>query len=193
MDYKRATKMPAWVQGQFLPLWRQWLKDYETTGYFQGSETGEKPTKFAMHMMNMEQSEIDYWYKEEKHSFITVRLDNSTPLGEVRDKLENMKFQWMTLASARIELHSTDGTKNHHVHILSTQVNKHRAIRDLSRYFKVNKENVDVKNGEKCELYDKRSNYIQGIKQDKKSEAIELDRKVLDDLDIQQIYSIENI
>lgn len=193
MDYKRATKMPAWVQGQFLPLWRQWLKEYEISGHFEGSETHEKPTKFAMHMMGMEQSEIDYWYPEQKHSFCTIRLNNSTPLGEVRDKLENMKFQWMTLASARIELHSTDGTKNHHVHILSTQVNKHMAIRDLSRYFKVNKENVDIKNGEKCELYDKRSNYIQGIKQEKKSEAIELDRKVLDDLDIQQIYSIENI
>lgn len=193
MDYKRATKMPAWVQGQFLPLWRQWLKEYEISGHFEGSPSGEKPTKFAMHMMNMEQSEIDYWYPEQKHSFLTIKLKNSTPLGEVRDKLENMKFQWMTLASARIELHSTDGTQNHHVHILSTQVNKHRAIRDLSRYFKLPKEHIDIKNAEKCELYDKRSNYIQGIKQDKKSEAIELDRKVLDDLDIQQIYSIENI
>jgi hypothetical protein len=190
---KRAQQMPGWVQGQFLPLWRKWLKEYDETGRFSGSETGEKPTKFAMWAMGMEQSEIDYYYPTQKHSFITVRLNNETPLEEIKNKLQNIKFKWMAVASARLEIFSTNMTKNHHVHILSTWVIKTRAIRDLSRYFKVPKENVDVKHGEDCQLYDKRSNYINGIKKELKSEAIDADTKYLDELNIPQVYQIENI
>ncbi len=193
MEYTRGTPMPSQVQEWFLPLWRQYLKEYEQTGYFQGSETGEKPTKFAMKMMGMEESEINQWYPSQKHVFITVRLNNETPLAKIEEKLENMTFKWLTVGAARLELYSTNMTRNHHVHILSTFAAKTRIIRDLSRYFKVPKENVDVKSSDKCELYDKRSNYILGNKQELKTEAIEADTKELENQNIKQIYEIENI
>lgn len=193
MEYTRGTPMPPWVQGQFLPLWRQWLKEYEETGHFKGTDCGSIPTKFAMKMMGMEDSEIDHFYPSQKHVFITCRLDNETPLAKVSEKLENMTFKWMTVAAARLELFSTNMTRNHHVHILSTFAAKTRIIRDLSRYFRIPKENVDVKVSDKCELYDKRNDYILGNKKEIKSEAIEADAKVLAELNIPQIYQIENI
>lgn len=194
MEYTRGKPMPAQVQEWFLPVWRQYLKEYEQTGYFQGSETGQKPTKFAMKMMGMEDSEINTWYPSSPHNFITVRFNNTTPLGEIETKLDNMKFQWLTVGAARLELYSTNMTRNHHVHILSTPAApKTRIIRDLSRLFKVPKENVDVKSSDKCELYDKRSNYILGEKHELKSEAIEADTKELENQNIKQIYEIENI
>ncbi len=185
--------MPAWVQGQFKPLWQQWLNEWKETGHFQGTDCGSPPTAFALWAMGFTPNEIADIYPCQKHSFITVRLNNETPLGEIQKKLENMTFKWMTVASARLEIFSTNMQRNHHVHILSTQAAKTRIIRDLSRYFKVPKENVDVKQSDKCELYDKRSNYIHGVKKDLKSEAIEADTKVLDELNIPQIYTIENI
>ncbi len=194
MNYeKRAQQMPVWLQGQMLPRIQQWLKEYDETGVYNGSETGEKPTKFAMWALNLPQSIIDKYYPTMKHSFITIRLDNDMPLEKVQDKLRNIKFQWMTVAAARLEIFSTNMTKNHHVHILSSWVVKTRAIRDLSRYFKVKKENIDVKQSDDCSLYDTRTNYINGNKKELKSEAIDADTKFLDEQNIQQVYLIENI
>ena len=194
MNYeKRAQQMPKWAQEQFLPQWRKWLQEYDETGIFRGSETGEIPTKFAMWAMNMNESEILKYYPTMKHSFLTIRLNNEEPLENVQEKLRNMKFQWMNVASARLEIFSSNLTRNHHVHILAPWVVKTRAIRDLSRYFKVPKENVDVKHGHECELYDKRSDYINGHKKELKSEAIDADTKYLDEHNIQQVYLIENI
>ena len=195
MEYKdKAKPLPEWVQDQFLPLWRKWLKEYDETGFFKGSdENGKLPTPFAMWAMGMESIEIEKYYPKQKHIFITVRLNNEDPLGEIQNKLNEMKFKWMTIATARLELFSTNMTRNHHVHILSTWCVKTRVIRDLSRYFNIPKENVDVKAGEKIELYNKRYDYIQGIKQDIKSEAIDADTTELKNNNIQQVYSIENI
>lgn len=185
--------MPVWVQGLMLPKILQWLKEYDETGVYGGSETGEKPTRFALWALNVPQSVIDKYYPMMKHSFITVRLDNDMPLEKVQDKLRNIKFKWMTVASARLEIFSTNMTTNHHCHILSTWAVKTRIIRDLSRYFKVPGENVDVKQSDDCEVYDKRTKYINGEKKELKSEAIEADTKYLDEHDIQQVYLIENI
>lgn len=194
MEYKdKALPMPSWVQDLTLPLWRKWCEEYQVTGIFKGNDEGIFPTKFALWSMGFSPEEIQRYYPSQKHSFITIRLNNETPLGKVQEKLENLSLKWMTIATARLELYSTNMTRNHHVHILSTWAVKTRIIRDLSRYFDVPKQNVDVKHGEKIEVYDKRYDYIQGIKQELKSEAISADTKELDELNIKQIYSIENI
>ena len=187
--------MPPWVQGQFKPLWQQWLEEWKVSGHFQGTECGSPPTVFALWAMGFTPTEIAEIHPRTPHNFITVRLNNETPLGEIQKKLENITFKWLVTGQARLEIFSSDAqTRNHHVHILSTpQAPKTRIIRDLSRLFSVNRENVDVKKGEKCEVYDKRSAYIQGEKMSLKSEAIDKDQKVLDELNIPQIYSIENI
>ena len=195
MEYLGKTQpLPNWVQDQFLPLWKTWLKEYDETGFFKGSdETGKLPTRFALWAMGCEQATIEKYYPTKKHSFITIRLDNEVPLEKIQEKIQNINLKWMTIAYARLELFSTNMTRNHHVHILSSFAVKTRIIRDLSRYFKVPKQNIDVKHGEKCELYDTRYNYIQGDKKELKSEAISADQKELDEKNIQQIYAIENI
>ena len=187
--------MPAWVQGQFKPLWQQWLEEWKQTGHFEGSPTHEPPTVFALWAMGFSPSEIAEIHPSTPHNFITIKLKNETPLGEIQKKIENITLKWMVTAQARLELFSSDAqTRNHHIHILSTpQAPKTRIIRDLSRLFNLPRENIDIKNSDKCELYDKRSAYIQGIKKDLKSEAIDKDQQVLDELNIPQIYSIENI
>lgn len=194
MNYeKRAQQMPRWAQEKFQPLWRKWLKDYQISGHFEGSETGAPPTKFALWALGFSDTEIQELYPSQKHSFITVRLNNDEPLEQIQAKLQSINLKWMTVASARLEIFSSNLTRNHHIHILSTWAVKTRIIRDLSRLFKVKPQNVDVKQSDDIQLYDKRQNYINGQKQELKSEAIDADTKYLDEHNIQQIYLIENI
>lgn len=194
MSYSKAIPMPAWAQERFAPQWRKWLEVWKETGFFEGTDCGSPPTKFALQMMGFSDTEISDIYPVLKHSFITVRFDNETSLNDIQKKLENLKFKWLITGYGRLEVFSSDGvTHNHHVHILSTWCVKTRIIRDLQRYFKVDREKIDVKQSDDVELYDKRNNYLNGIKQDKKSVAMEADTKYLQEHNIKQVYSWENI
>lgn len=191
MAYSKPLKMPQFVQDMFGPKWKEWLLEYDETGHFRGSETGEKPTRFAMWAMGFEETDIAKYYPSHKHSFITVRLNNETDLKTIQHKLIEIKFEWLGVSTARLEVFGSDAkTHNHHIHFLTPPVNKTRAIRDMSRYFKVDKVMIDVKPGEKSELYETRQEYIQGKKKELKTEAIDMDTKYLENLNIQQIYYI---
>lgn len=192
MAFKKPQKMPRLVQDMFGPKWKEWLLEYDETGHFRGSETGEKPTRFAMEMMGFEETDIAKYYPSHKHSFITVRLNNETDLKTIEHKLHEIKLSWLGISTARLEVFGSDAqTHNHHIHFLTPPVNKTRAIRDMSRYFKVDKVMIDVAPpSDKCELYETRKEYLQGKKKELKSEAIDMDTKYLENLNIQQIYYI---
>lgn len=193
INYK-AQRMPPVAQAWFRNEILEALKEYDETGRTDYTETGGLPSRFFLWAMGIEDCIIDKYYPDMRHSFITVRFDNEMPLDEIEDKLKKLKFAWLAVGHARLEIFSSDAkTMNKHAHILSTQANKTRIVRDLSRYFKVPKPNVDVKQGHDADLYNKRYDYILGIKKELKSEAIDADTKYLDEHNVQQSYSYENI
>lgn len=196
---KRAKKMPPWAIERFGPEWKKYLEEYfeqeknGETPYFRGSEDGSLPTPFALWALGFSEEEIQKVHPATRHSFVTVRLDNNTPLTEVQHKIQTINFAWLKVGSARLELFSSDLTRNHHIHMLVPWTVKTRIIRDLASYFKVPRPNVDVKHSDNTDLYHKRQDYINGEKQDAKNEAIQADSKELYELDIQQVYLIENL
>ncbi len=190
----QAQRMPGSAQEWFRKEIMEALQEYDETGRTDYTETGALPSRFFLWAMGIEDSIIDKYYPNMRHSFITVRFDNEMHLDVIEEKLKTLKFQWLVVGHARLEIFSSDAkTMNKHAHILSTQANKTRIVRDLSRYFRVPKPNVDVKQGHDADLYSKRHDYIRGIKKDEKSEAIDADTKYLDEHNIQQLYSYENI
>ncbi len=190
----KANRMPIQAQTWFRHEIDAALQEYDDTGQTGYTETGALPSRFFLWAMGIEDSIIEKYYPDMRHSFITVRFDNDMPLDTIEDKLKELRFKWMAVGHARLEIFSSDAkTMNKHAHILSTQANKTRIVRDLSRYFKVPKPNVDVKQGHDVDLYNKRHDYVRGIKKELKSEAIDADTKYLDEHNIQQMYEYENI
>jgi len=190
----RAQRMPSQAQEWFRAEILQALSEYDETGHTDYTETGGLPSRFFLWAMGIEDSIIDKYYPDARHSFITCRFDNEMHLDVIEEKLKKLKFAWLQIGHARLEIFSSDAkTMNKHCHILSTQANKTRIVRDLSRYFRIPKPSVDVKQGHDADLYNKRHDYIRGIKKDLKSEAIDADTKYLDEHNIQQCYSYENI
>lgn len=139
--------------------------------------------------------------RKKPHSFITVSLPDTYEKdfsGEIQKCLERNSAS-ITKENNYIyslEFYGKDVDKLHpHFHLLikGGGLDKSKIIRAFSRHFKIEKNFIDVKRSEDEGLYIKRENYIKGIKQDKKQEAIEKDDIFREKHGIKKFYSNDTI
>lgn len=131
------------------------------------------------------------------HSFITVSLPDTYEndfSGEIQKCLERNSVSILKENNYiySLEFFGKDLDKLHpHFHLLikGGGLDKNKIIRAFSRHFKIEKNFIDVKRSEDERLYIKRENYIKGIKQDKKKEAIEKDDIFRKKHNIEKFYS----
>ena len=114
-------------------------------------------------------------YGETPHQFITIGLPNDYPLDNIKKYIAK-PHAWLSGATLSVEYFRKNG-EHLHIHILTEKpYNKSKAIRDLSRKFKVAVNYIDVRRSNSTGDYNNRRNYIRGDKQDtEKLECVEKD------------------
>jgi len=135
-------------------------------------------------------SATDFFYKHYKlkvnlnipikedipHHFITISLPSEQIKEETNliDKIQKIKYcQTDTLGVFEYHPHF-------HIHILIKHkyMNKFNLIKSFAKKFDIKHNFVDVKFSKDPELYDKRVQYIYGIKQQDKKHLVEIDKKI---------------
>lgn len=110
-------------------------------------------------------------------TFLTLNFSTDLEIREIHNKIKLLVLRKHYFKDKDI-IYNFENTEHPHVHMLikgeTTQPSK--IIRDMSRIFKINKNFVDCKNSSDENLYETRLNYIKGIKQNSKKEAVETDR-----------------
>lgn len=171
-------------------MWESWQKSEHFHMY---------PTREAWRERQIQNGIIQK--TKRPHSFITVSLpaDNysSNFAPEVAKCLErNASVLNGNNYVYSLEFFGKDLDKLHpHFHLLikGGGLDKSKIIRAFSRHFKLEKNFIDVKRSEDEGLYIKRENYIKGIKQDKKQDAINKDDEFRKKHNIEKFYSNDTI
>jgi hypothetical protein len=127
-------------------------------------------------------------YGEISHQFITIGLPNDYPLDNIKKYIAK-PHAWLSGATLAVERFRKNG-EHLHIHILTDKPhNKTKAIRDLSRKFKVAPNYIDVRRSNSQADYNNRRNYIRGDKQDTaKLECVEKDIQWRKDNDFENYY-----
>ncbi len=114
------------------------------------------------------------WLKLEKHfpdlfqshQLITVALPNDYDLDLLKDKIKKIKYSYLKKALLAVEYNTAVG-ENLHCHILKKgNYQKGKIARDLSRYFKIASNFIDVESDSDPQTYLNRLSYINGEKSD---------------------------
>lgn len=114
------------------------------------------------------------WLKLEKHfpdlfqshQLITVALPNDFDLDLLKDKIKKIKYSYLKNALLTVEFYSKSG-ENLHIHALKKgNYQKGKIVRDLSRYFKITTNFIDVESSSDPQIYLNRLSYINGEKSD---------------------------
>lgn len=114
------------------------------------------------------------WLKLEKHfpdlfqshQLITVALPNDFDLDLLKDKIKKIKYAYLKNALLTVEFHTAVG-ENLHIHALKKgNYQKGKIVRDLSRYFKIAPNFIDVESDSDPQTYLNRLSYINGEKSD---------------------------
>ncbi len=126
-----------------------------------------------------------------RHQFITIALPNDRPIMSVVDILENVSYQYLEGALARIEYYS-ESDEDLHVHIYKDgNYSKTRHTRDLARKFSVSPNFVNVKSSNRISDKVNRKNYIKGKKKSKEKQSfVEQDALWRSNNDILEIYNL---
>lgn len=98
-----------------------------------------------------------------------------------RDKIH--KTPWMRTCAWTVEAHTAEGYRPHiHFLLADTSVRQSRVIDTLARLFKCAKNMIDVKTFNYD--FNKKLNYIKGIKKEEKQHLVKLDNEMKIELDI---------
>jgi len=115
----------------------------------------------------------DEYIKIKPHTFVTVRMPRDKSIEAVYEQVKGLSYTWLEGSEAVLEDFS--GT-NPHVHfLLPRKMHKGNLIKQLANRFKVKKQLVDFKSSDCPELFEKRSNYIRGTKQQGKTDKVSAD------------------
>lgn len=131
------------------------------------------------------------------HSFITISLPAETYSNNFAQQVQGCLEKNTSMLNGNnylysLEFYGKDLEKLHpHCHILvkGGGLDKTKLIRAFTRHFKIEKNFIDVKRSEDEQLYNKRENYIKGIKQDNKTASVEKDIEFREKHGIEKFYS----
>ena len=131
------------------------------------------------------------------HTFITLAFPQESleECQNIHRKLEDLNYADLNEYAYIYEFYGENNKPNFHVHILVRgKLNKKNYIRNFSRKFKLPPSKVDIRLSDEEELFEKRCNYIKGIKQEKKLDAcclneVEREKRELDALYDRNLFS----
>ena len=113
------------------------------------------------------------------HYFITISLPGTVD----QQNMENVfiellsQIKYLSDAEGIFEYHGADLKFYPHIHILAKMkmMNKTNLVKAFHNKLKIEKNFIDVRYSTNPDLYKTRSDYINGIKQDEKQEALDAD------------------
>ncbi len=127
---------------------------------------------------------------EEKHQMITLALPNEFEISKILKYISKPHSYLVDNAVLAIERFSDSG-ENLHVHILKKgNYSKSKIIRDMSKKFKIQSNFVDVRYGIDKSIYQKRLQYVQGEKTEKKELNVEKDKIWRKDRNLKDYYNL---
>ncbi len=95
-----------------------------------------------------------------------MALPNDFDLDLLKDKIKKIKYSYLKNALLTVEFYSKSG-ENLHIHALKKgNYQKGKIVRDLSRYFKITANFIDVESSSDPQIYLNRLSYINGEKSD---------------------------
>lgn len=123
-----------------------------------------------------------------KHKFITISLPKIFDPKKVVEIIDSCRFDYMKNSMFCLEVTGADGAWHPHLHILIEGCpDNTRMIRDLSHLLDIKKNFVDI-GLRNYDLYERRKNYILGIKQDKKMDQVKKDTEYLQSNGLEKYY-----
>lgn len=130
-------------------------------------------------------------YRRVNHTFITLAFPQEAleECQNIHRKLETLSYADLNEYAYIYEFYGDKGKPNFHVHMLVRgKLNKKNYIRNFSRKFKLPPSKVDIRLGDEEEVFDKRCNYLKGIKQDKKLDACCMNEEERKKRDLDALY-----
>lgn len=149
----------------------------------------EDPSYVPSKQLLFDSGLADEFDKKYPHQLITIRLPNDININTLKRKVNTLSYKYLENGILSIERYSEIG-ENLHIHILKEGTySKTKIIRDMSRYWKVDMNAVDVKTGRNENLYNNRVNYVKKEKStEKKQEFNEKDNIYLEENDLKKFY-----
>jgi len=128
-----------------------------------------------------------------RHLFLTISLDpKNFDSEQIPDWLPDLSII-QNHAIWCFEFYGKDLKFHPHIHLLiktTKKLDKKRIIQKLSSKFNVARNFIDYKTGNNKHLFNKRVNYIKGIKSSLKNAQINADQKFRDEKNIKDFYTL---
>ena len=191
-------RSPLTGQMTKIPPMSQFLQEAEIT-----------PEAMANHCKSKGEPEKDeaYWLAQEifqqkidvPHSFVTISLPKELYMNDFSEKVKRIIDNNTGAKSFGdreikfcLEFYGKELEMHPHAHVLikGNGMDKAKIIRAFSRGFDIKPNFIDYKGGKKHDLYQKRVNYINGDKVERKQKQIEADEKFRVKNNINNIYYI---
>ena len=188
------------VHNNECPLSKLFLYDYDLHEFYKhhpkGVNTCKCPTTDYI-MRTYKQKYIDIKDKKQKesfrHLFLTLSLDPTKPFQFYYENFDPHKIKLSNYYIWCFEFFGKDLQYHPHIHLLfrtNKKLDRKRIINKLSKMLEIKSNFIDYEFSTSKLLYNKREEYIKGIKTDKKEEQIKKDNEFRDNYELLSFYEL---